>query len=124
MNKLKKEDFLFYLFLLVPFTYLIGIFITELFLVFLILFFLIKNRDNTNYKDRKIIFLFFFSTYIALNALIQIDDNLKYSSLFHFRYLLFSLSIAFFFQYFENSRIQSARNLLNVFFFYNLSSYI
>ena len=60
MHKLKKIDFLSYLFLLMPFTYLAGIFITELYSLFLILFFLIKNRNIDYFKDYKFVFLLFF----------------------------------------------------------------
>jgi len=117
MHKLKKIDFLSYLFLLMPFTYLAGIFITELYSLFLILFFLIKNRNIDYFKDYKFVFLFFFSIYIALNALVQIDDNLKYASIFHFRYLLLSLSVAFLFKYFEDINIYFKKYILYVFFF-------
>ena len=36
--------------------------------------------------------------YIAFNAMFQITDDLKYSSFFHLRYLLFSLAIFLFFE--------------------------
>ena len=117
MEKLQNKTFLLYFLLLMPFTYLIGIFMTELFSLFLILFFLINNRNIFYFKDNKFIVLFFFSIYIGLNALIQIDDNLKFSSLFHFRYILLSLSIVFFLKYFENANIWLIKNILYIFFF-------
>ena len=107
MYKLQKKDLFYYLFLLIPFTYLIGIFVTELFAAFMILFFLIKNRDLDYFKDQKFILLLFFSVYVAINGLAQIDDNLRISSLFHFRYLIFSLSIVFFLIYFYNKKTKS-----------------
>ena len=88
MYKLQKKDLFYYLFLLIPFTYLIGIFVTELFVAFMMLFFLIKNREIDYFKDQKFILLLFFSVYVAINGLAQIDDNLRISSLFHFRYLI------------------------------------
>ena len=91
MLKLQKKSFFYYFLILLPFTYLVGIMITEIFVVLITLFFLINNRDIAYFKDKKFIFLFFVSIYICLNASIQIDDNLKISSLFHFRYLIFSL---------------------------------
>ena len=117
MYRLQKKDLLYYLFLLMPFTYLIGIFLTELFVLFTILFFLIKNRSIHYFKDQKFTFLLFFSIYVALNAFVQIDDNLRISSLFHFRYLIYSLSIVFFLQYFEEIKAYVAKNILFVFFF-------
>ena len=117
MYKLQKKDLLYYLFLLIPFTYLIGIFVTELFVAFTILFFLIKNRDIDYFKDQKFILLLFFSVYVAINGLAQIDDNLRISSLFHFRYLIFSLSIVFFLRYFENIKPHASQKILYIFFF-------
>ena len=93
-NKIKNQFFLYLLFL-TPFLFTIGIAVLELSVLFLILFFLYKNRNLDLYKDKKVLFLFFFSIYVAVNAFFQIHDNLKISSFFFFRYTLLSLSIYF-----------------------------
>ena len=86
MLKPQKKNFFYYFLILLPFTYLVGIVITEVFVFLITLFFLINNRDIAYFKDKKFILLFLISIYICLNALIQIDDNLKISSLFQCRY--------------------------------------
>ena len=47
------------------------------------------------YKNKIIIFLIFFSIYAALNGYLQIGDNLKYSSIFHIRYVFLSIAVFF-----------------------------
>ena len=117
MNKLLTKNFFYYLSLLLPLTYAVGVFVTELFLILVILFFLIKNRDINYFRDKKFILFLLISFYFALSALIQIDDNLKISSLFHFRYIIFSLSILFCLNYFEHNKINLRKNVLFLFFF-------
>lgn len=117
MLKLQKKNFFYYSLILLPFTYLVGIMITEVFVVLITLFFLINNRDFAYFKDKKFILLFLISIYICLNALIQIDDNLKISSLFHFRYIIFSLSIFFCLKYFEETQHHLINSVLYVIFF-------
>ena len=92
-----------HLIILLPFTYVVGIAVTELFTLLLIIFFLLKNRHNFYLKEKKIIILFLFSIYVGLNAIIQIaDKDLYISSIFYFRFLIFSTAILFFFDNFEN----------------------
>ena len=87
-----------------PLTFILGIAVVELF-VFVFLFFLIFNfNQQKNFFDKKFLILFFFSIYIALNAIFQITDDLKYSSLFHFRYVLFSMAIFLFYEKFFNQK--------------------
>ena len=55
MLKLQKKNFFYYFLILLPFTYLVGIVITEVFVFLITLFFLINNRDfqldkSSNYK--------------------------------------------------------------------------
>ena len=76
------------------------------------LFFLMRNRNLQYYKDLKFLFLFLFSMYIAVNAFFQIDDNLKFSSFFFFRYTLFSLSIFFILDFYKNISDLSKKNIL------------
>ena len=86
-SKIKKNKLFIPLFFL-PLTYIIGIAVVEVFLFFY-LFFLFLNDNNKKLLDQKIlIILFLFSFYIGVNAFLQIPSNLKYSSIFHFRYVL------------------------------------
>lgn len=84
-------SFLFFL----PLTYLFGVAVTEFFSLILIILlpFFIKKKYLLSDVNKIIIFLLLFSIYIFLNAYFQINDNLKYSSFFHFRYLILSISI-------------------------------
>ena len=101
MAVLKKKN-LFIILFLIPLSYVIGIALTEFFVFLGIIFFIILNKDKTLFKDPKIIFLFMFSVYIFLNAYFQIFDDLRFSSFFHFRFVIFSLSIFFFCKNYEN----------------------
>lgn len=102
MNRIYIKNFFYFSLILFPLTYPLGIFVTELFLIIFILFFLINNRNKNYFQDRKIIYLFLVSFYFGINAFIQIDDNLKFSSIFYFRYIIFTLAIFFCFDFFEN----------------------
>ena len=117
MYKFPVNNFFNYSVILFPITYIVGVFITEIFLLFITLFFFIQNRNLNLFKDYKFIFLFLISVYIGLNAFVQIDDELKISSIFHFRYIIFSISILFWFKYFENFNYEKKNNILYVLFF-------
>tara|TARA_B100001093_G_scaffold306605_1_gene292631 strand:- start:932 stop:2242 length:1311 start_codon:yes stop_codon:yes gene_type:complete len=110
-NKIKNQFFLYLLFL-TPFLFTIGIAVLELSVLFLILFFLYKNRNLDLYKDKKVLFLFFFSIYVAVNAFFQIHDNLKISSFFFFRYTLLSLSIYFTLNYLNENLNKDNKKIL------------
>ena len=84
-----------YLLFLTPFLFILGIAIVELIVLSLIIFFLIKNRDLNYYRDQKFLFLILFSAYVGINAFFQINDDLKFSSIFFFKFCLLSLSIFF-----------------------------
>ena len=113
-SKIKKNKLFIPLFFL-PLTYIIGVAVVEVFLFFY-LFFLFVNDNNKKLLDQKIlIILFLFSFYIGVNAFLQISSTLKYSSIFHFRYVLFSIAVFFFFE--KYSHIKFNKNLiLSVFF--------
>ena len=51
-----------------------------------------------------------------VNAFVQIDDELKISSIFHFRYIIFSISILFWFKYFENFKYEK-KTIFYMYFF-------
>ena len=59
MTDLIKNNFIYFSFIFLPITYLIGISLTEVFLFTLIIYFLYKNRDFDFLKDKKIILFFF-----------------------------------------------------------------
>ena len=103
MTIFKKENFAIIL-LLLPLSFIVGIAITELLVFISIVFFIFFNKDKLIFLDLKIIFLFLFSIYIFFNALIQISDDLKISSLVYFRFIIFSLSIFYFCKILETSK--------------------
>ena len=97
-----KNNFLLYLLFLTPFSLILGIAIVEIIVLFLIIFFIVKNRNLIYYKDQKFLFLILFSIYIGINAFFQINDNLKFSSIFFFKYFLLFISIFFLLDLKEN----------------------
>ena len=108
-----------HLIILLPFTYVVGIAVTELFTLLLIIFFLLKNRHNFYLKEKNNYSSFLFSIYVGLNAIIQIaDKDLYISSIFYFRFLIFSTAILFFFDNFENEIIQKKNILKTIFIFF------
>jgi hypothetical protein len=107
MTFLVKKENLKILLFLIPVSFIIGIALTEFFVLLSIIFFIFLNKDKSIFKDSKIIFLLLFSLYIFLNSYFQITDRSKdllLSSLFHFRFLIFSLSIFCFCKIFEDSK--------------------
>ena len=115
MNLSIKNNLPYYLTFLIPVLIIPGIVFVEVSAMLIIFFFLFKNKDFNYYKNTKFIFLTIFSFYIAINAFFQIDDNLKYSSFFFFRFSLLSLSI--FFILYSNKFI-SGNDKKNIFFLF------
>lgn len=115
MLKLTKINFLFYLLFLTPFFIIPGIAVLESSVMIMTLFFLLKNRNLEYYKDVKFLFFLLFSIYLAINAFFQIDSNLRFSSFFFFRYILFSLSVFFILDFYKDVSNFSKKNIL---FFY------
>ena len=102
--ELIKNKFLIILFLF-PLTYIIGIAIVESFIL-LFLLLLGVNYKSISLPDRKILLFFLlFSLLLGANAFLQITDNLKYSSIFHFRYVLFSIAVFYFFEKYFNTKL-------------------
>ena len=65
MNILKKNYFDIIIFI-IPISFIIGIAVTEFFVLLSIVIFLILNKDLKIFKDLKVIFLIFFAIYISL----------------------------------------------------------
>ncbi len=109
-------NLIWYSIILLPFTYVIGIAITELFSFLLILYFFLKNRQIYYFKEKQFIILFIFSMYVCLSAITQIaDSDLFVSSIFYFRFIIFSTAILFFFNNFEKDIIEKKNILYLVF---------
>ena len=96
-NKIKIFSPLFFF----PLTYIIGVALTEIFLFIFIIFLIINFKEEKIYNKNILFFLILFSLYIAFNAVIQIYSDSKYSSVFHFRYILFAVAIYFYFSIYE-----------------------
>jgi len=102
--------------LFLPLTYIVGILITEIFVLILTLYFLFFNKDLKYFKYKQIISLLIFSFYIALIAIIKIDHNdLRLSSIFYFRFILFALSINFVLTEGENKVADLKKILIGIF---------
>ena len=81
--KFFEEKNYIFLLLFFPLALLIGIAVAEVLATLSIFYYLLNSKNKINeLKDSKIIFLLFLSLYFALNALIQINDSLRYSPLF------------------------------------------
>ena len=89
---------------IIPLSFIAGIAVTEFFVFFCTILFLIINKDKSLFFDKKIIFLFLFSAYIFTNAYFKISDNLKLGPILYFRYVLFSLAIFYFCKLFDDSK--------------------
>ena len=81
---------------IIPLSFIVGIAVTEFFVFFCIIFFLIFNKDKFVFLDQKVIFLFLFSAFVFTNTYFRNSDELKLGSIFYFRYVLFSLAIFYF----------------------------
>jgi len=111
MRAIINIDIFWYLCILIPFSFIIGIAVTEIFVFITIFFFIYKNRDINYFKDKKFIFLIVFSIYIFLNALVQTPyQDLKYQSFFHFRFSILAISILFILNFYKN-KIRSKKYL-------------
>ena len=98
-----------------PFSFVVGISITEIFLFILISITLInKNLNFEIYKSKLILFFFIFAIYIALNSFYQIHDDLKYSSFFYFRYLLLLICVCSTLMFIDSIKINDKLNFFYI----------
>ena len=116
-NGLIKNKFFSLLFIF-PLTYIIGIAVVEFFLFIFLIFLFCSDYKKAFFNKQILIFFLLFSIYIGFNAFIQIPSNLKYSSIFHFRYFLFSIAVCFFFEKYYH--IKFNKNLILSIFFLTL----
>lgn len=115
MQKLLTKNLLWYILLFTPISFIFGILVTEIFLLVIILFFFYQNRNFLYFRNKKFLFLLIISFYIAVNAIIKIQHNdLLVSSIFHFRYAFFSLSIFFILNYFQDINDFNKKNVLYI----------
>ena len=105
---------------LIPLSFIVGIAITEILAFLSIVVLILYNRDKLLFFDPKIIFLLIFSIYIFFNAYLQIFDDLRISSFFHIRFLIFSISIFFLCEVYENNKDKKIF-LYFIFFFFILT---
>ena len=94
-SQILKNKVFFPLFFL-PLTYILGVAVVEFFLLSYLFFLFIINHDKKLIDTKLVIVLFLFSFYVGVNAFIQIPSNLKYASIFHFRYVFFSIAVFYF----------------------------
>ena len=94
MKHLNIQNLTIILFI-IPLSFIAGIAVTEFFVFFCTIFFLIFNKDKFLFTDQKVIFLFLFSAFVFVNTYFRNSDDLKLGSIFYFRYVLFSLAVFF-----------------------------
>ncbi len=103
MKIVNQKTIIFFILSFLPITYIVGIAVTEFFFLILLIYFFFQKNIKSFFFDKKFLFLFLFSIYIFINAIIQINhSDLLYSSIFYFRYSLFSLLIYFFYEKFDS----------------------
>ena len=116
MQAILNKNLFLLICIFLPFTYLLGILITEIFALILTIYFLFYNKDFKYFKYKQIIALLIFSLYIASIAIIKIDHNdLRLSSIFYFRFILLSLSINFVLNEGKNKVIELKKILIVIF---------
>ena len=122
MNKLINLRFFPYLIILVIPSYIIGVAITEIFLLLLIFLFFFLNKDLGYFKDPKVLFLISFSLLAGFSGVLNLDyTDLKIASIFHFRFVLIAVVISFFLNRLLKEKKTFNKNFhqkfFNIFFF-------
>ena len=100
-----NKNYLLAILFLFPFTFIIGVAVTEFIVLLCIIFFIFYNKNINIFFDVKIVFLIVFSIYIFFNSYFQIQgeysENLRLSSIVHLRFVIFALSIYYFCQFLQ-----------------------
>ena len=116
MISLNYKNLFFVICMFIPFTFIAGIFVTEVSVFILTIYFLIKNRNFDYFRDKLILCFIIFAIYIAVVAIFKIDHiDLKISSIFYFRYILFALSIYYLLEIPKKELIE-IKNILSIIF--------
>jgi len=105
------EKFTFNLILFFPFLMILGIFTTQvisLSIILISLYLIMKTNKFHILNDKILIFLFLFSLYIGLNALLNGKTIFQLSTLFYFRFAVFSTCI-FFILYLKQIKIHTRK---------------
>ena len=119
MIRYSNKNIMFLICIFLPFTYIAGILITELSILILTIYFLINNRNVKFFKNKLSAAFIIFSIFIAIVAIFKIGHfDLKISSIFYFRYILFALSIYYLFDFIENNLVNTKNFILIIFLLY------
>ena len=119
MIRYSNKNIMFLICIFLPFTYIAGILITELSILILTIYFLINNRNVKFFKNKLSAAFIIFSIFIAIVAIFKIGHfDLKISSIFYFRYILFALSIYYLFDLIENNLVNTKNLILIIFLLY------
>ena len=114
IDQIISKNYIYLIFLIIP-SYALGIAITEIFVFLTIILFFFYNRNVHLFKDKKIIFLLFFSLLASVSGLKNLEyDDLKLASIFHIRFVLLSLAIIYFFEKIIKNKSLNT-NFLNLF---------
>ena len=108
-----KDIIIKYLIILLPITLVLSIFLAELFLLVITVFF-IKDyiKEKKKYKNFLFIFLFLYVSYISISS-ISFDQGFNFKSyFFYFRFLLYLLAILYYLE-----KINIYNSLLKSFIF-------
>jgi len=126
-----RQNFFWIIFLLIIPTYIIGVGVTEIFVLILTIFFFLNLKNFNPIKDKKFLFLISFSIYLFLNSSFQLPFkhyDLLISSIFHFRFVFFSFSIFFLLKFLIHSKNLTDKKYLNliimIYFFILLDSLV
>lgn len=95
-----ESKFIFFTILSLPIFAVLSIFILEFILIILTLLFLkkiSKSKEWFYFDNWFIKYFFLFYIYILFNSLFQNQQESPLSIIFYFRYLLYTLSLSFFF---------------------------
>lgn len=100
----KKDDIIKYLILLLPFGLVFSIFVTEIFLILITIFYISEIRKKNLIKSIFINFSYFgfflicYFLYVSLNSIFLENDIFLRSTLFYFRFYFYFLSVLYFFK--------------------------
>ena len=123
MKSFYSSQIFLYSVFLIPFSFLIGIAITEILVIFLIIAFFFLNKSFFYFKNLRSIFLITFSLLVALSGIINLDYiDFKIASIAHIRFAIFSIAIFYVLEKFLSKTKIINKNFL--IFFLSIISFI